>query len=65
MYMRFCILYCRSEARESMSRQAEDFEYFSVKQTESVDTLFLLNLSYNKVGIYPVENALTIVGNPV
>jgi hypothetical protein len=46
-----------------MSRQAEDFEYFSVKQTESVDTLSLLNLT--KWGIYPVENALTIVGSPV
>jgi hypothetical protein len=48
-----------------MSRQAEDCEYFSVKQTESVDTLSLLNLSQKKGGIYPVENALKIVGNPV
>jgi hypothetical protein len=48
-----------------MSRQAEDCEYFSVKQTESVDTLSLLNLSQKKVGYIPCGNALTIVGNPV
>jgi hypothetical protein len=73
MHMSFCILYSVSEARES--RQAEDCEYFygvrlcggvPGKPSEKCGySVTLVECESKESGVYPVVNALKIVGNPV